>query len=553
MTQPTAQEIEAKFSILSATQADYLCTTSNLTRAFALQAATQVCHVDTYVDTPAFRLLRLGYALRVRHTDAGYRITLKSLPQQEKSHIHRRVELEGPLDTEANPLTLAHWPTAIRDTITALIGEQPVLQSLCTLRQTRRKRMVTRQQPKSTEIVAPFAELSVDEVKVYPPGEDAQLPARTDHTDHTGAVATFWEAEAELQPGEHEADLKLLTQKLGRVGGLRPNFQSKLEHALDQLSQCMIEGEHVTTHLQATMHMADACRLIWRQQLIKMVLSENGVRTDDDPESVHAMRVAVRRTRVAMQLFQPFFRRKSLRPFRKALRATGRKLGAVRDFDVALAKLTKFQKTIDTPTPERPMPLHEHWQERREVALAELLTWLDSQAYATFLTHFMDFCQTPGKGARHRHQDASHLPEPVAVRHVLPTILLQRFERVQCYETIFVDQATIPAKTLHQLRIECKYVRYVLEFTQHLLGPASTYLIRHLKNLQDQLGDLHDAVVSEKLLDALPPTNADELIHTYRHEQRAVIQHLSGEMRESLFQFITRENRRRLLQALVRL
>ncbi len=552
MTQPTPQEIEAKFLVLGATQADQLCTIATLSRSFALQATTQVCHIDTYVDTPAFCLLRLGYALRIRHTPTGYRVTLKSLLQQEKSPIHRRVELESPLDPGIEPLRLMHWPSAIRQFVSALIGESPTLLPLCTLQQTRRKRLVTRKVAKAQEAPEPFAELSVDEVKVYPATLE-YLQAAGPHTDALGYVmATFWEVEAELLPGQAEEDLTGLTHKLGLLRGLRPNSQSKLERALIALSSRVISDEQVKSHLQPEMHTADGCRLIWRQQLTQMLLNEHGVRVSDDPEFVHDMRVAVRRARVALNLFKPYFRRRALQHFRQALRTTGRKLGAVRDLDVTLAKLIKFQHTEQAMAPEELISLSEAWQMQRDQAFQDLIRWLDSETYADFLADFMHFCQTPGKRIRHRRQDANHPPQPVKVRHVLPSLLLQRFERVRCYEEIFVEGAMLPAATLHQLRIECKYLRYVLEFAQHLLGPTGERIIRALKVLQEHLGDLNDAVTSQNLIEEMPTATDSEAVDRYYHEQQATIQQQSDLARESLLQFVGLDKRRQLLQALVR-
>jgi CHAD domain-containing protein len=552
MMQPAPQEIEAKFSILNATQADYLCTTPTLTRSFVLGASVQVCHIDTYIDTAAFGLLRFGYALRIRHTPTGYRVTLKSLSQQTQSPIHRRVELEGPLDQGVTPLNLAHWPSMIRDFVVDLLGELPTLVPLCTLHQTRQKRMVWRKQGKAPEPSVPFAELSVDEVKVYP-ATFAHLQTEEATGDALGhPVADFWEAEAELQPGQAVTELEGLTHKLGQLRGLRPNRQSKLERALAELSYRVIADGQVKSYLQPTMHTADGCRLIWRQQLTQILLNEYGVRASDDPEYVHDMRVAVRRARVAMTLFRPYFRRRSLQHFRQALRTTGRKLGAVRDLDVALAKLNKFQKNNNAAAPEALTLLAEHWQAQRNQAFHDLLHWLDSETYTDFLVSFMHFCQTPGKSARHRHQGSRHPPQPVKVCHVFPSILLQRFERVRCYEDLFVEDVTIPATTLHQLRIECKYLRYLLEFSQHLLGPGGGRLIRALKVLQEHLGDLNDAVTSQNLIKNVPSATSIDVAQ-YQQEQQATIQQLSDVARTSLLAFIAVEKRRQLLQALVTL
>lgn len=548
MAQPTNQEVEAKFAILDPAQATRLCDTPTLTAAFALQTAKTVSHLDTYLDTPAYHLLRAGYALRLRQTADGYLATLKGLPLDDEGPIHRRVELEAPLPVQATPLDLAQWPNQIREFVTGVLGADPDLQPLCTLRQTRQKRLVAAQNGKTT--LPPFAELSIDQVTIFWPALSG--PAAPDAEETAAGLLTFWEAEAELLPGQDEEQLAGLVRKLQRLRGLQPNRQSKLERALEEISQCLVSNGQIITAFQPEMHTADACRLIWQRQLLRMVRNEAGVRHSHDIEYIHDMRVAVRRARVAMTLFTPYFRRKPLRTLRQMLRTTGRKLGAVRDLDVALDKLRRHQKKTAAADAADFQGLLTHWQEQRAAAFAELLTWLDSADYADFLRTFARFCRKAGKGAK-RPSAPGEPPEPLQVRHVLPSMLLARFERVRAYETLFSAEQAPPIATLHQLRIECKFLRYNLEFAQHLLGPPGRRLIGSLKEFQEHLGDLNDAAVSAGLLQRVPTEIANDALHHYCAGQQALLEELRQGVQPNLAQFVALDNRRLLLQALVRL
>jgi CHAD domain-containing protein len=57
---------------------------------------------------------------------------------------------------------------------------------------------------------------------------------------------------------------------------------------------------------------------------------------------------------------------------------------------------------------------------------------------------------------------------------------------------------------LHQLRIESKKLRYLLEFFQSLFSPEKIQiLIRNLKLLQDNLGEFNDLFIQqERLIDS---------------------------------------------------
>ena len=53
---------------------------------------------------------------------------------------------------------------------------------------------------------------------------------------------------------------------------------------------------------------------------------------------------------------------------------------------------------------------------------------------------------------------------------------------------------------LHALRIECKRLRYTLEFFREVLGSEVEEVITEVVRLQDHLGDLNDADVANAML-----------------------------------------------------
>ena len=83
----------------------------------------------------------------------------------------------------------------------------------------------------------------------------------------------------------------------------------------------------------------------------EVVENARGVLDTNDIERVHDMRVATRRLRAALEVFEPCFPRK---PYRRALREVKRVadgLGERRDRDVAIALLDGF--TTKMPAPDR--------------------------------------------------------------------------------------------------------------------------------------------------------------------------------------------------------
>jgi CHAD domain-containing protein len=76
-----------------------------------------------------------------------------------------------------------------------------------------------------------------------------------------------------------------------------------------------------------------------------------GVLAIDDPERVHDMRVATRRLRAAMEVFEPCFPRKRFRKTLREVKALADALGARRDPDVQIEFLERIVTEAD-PDPD---------------------------------------------------------------------------------------------------------------------------------------------------------------------------------------------------------
>jgi CHAD domain-containing protein len=129
-------------------------------------------------------------------------------------------------------------------------------------------------------------------------------------------------------------------------------------------------------------------------------------------------------------------------------------------------------------------------------------------------------------------------------------MLLSNFAAVRAYETWFEQPGAVPVATLHRLRIACKYLRYNLEFLANLLGPESTEIIGRLRKLQDDLGDLNDAVVSKQLLAEDQATADQKTIARYATAQEKIVEKVRNATRDDFANFVGSENRIRLLTAI---
>ena len=286
MSQPAPQEIEAKFLIGDPAVVAPLRTATELTPTYPLQDVGTVEMVDEYLDTPDLRLLRQGYGLRIRTSGEQQVVTLKSRRITDTASIYRRMEIEEPLPADATVSPISGWPEGVMQTLMPLLDGATCLAPLCRLEQTRQKRMIlgerrvtpNRRSTKQTTL----AELSFDDVRVRVDGEGPTL-------------AHYGELEIELARGLEETELHAIVAAFQAQLSMEPSPVSKLEHALNVIGRHPAEAPENWQGMQADMHMAEACRLIWREQLTEMLLNEAGVRFSSNPEYVHDMRVATRR------------------------------------------------------------------------------------------------------------------------------------------------------------------------------------------------------------------------------------------------------------------
>jgi len=120
-----------------------------------------------------------------------------------------------------------------------------------------------------------------------------------------------------------------------------------------------------------------------------------------------------------------------------------------------------------------------------------------------------------------------------------------------------------PLTTYHMLRIDCKRLRYALEFFRPVLGPDAPALIKQVTAMQDLLGELQDAHVAEALIEEFlghyrrkhkkEPAPQLEGVEGYLEAQRATQGELVGRFPEPWAALVGLDFRRTLGLALAAL
>ena len=234
--------------------------------------------------------------------------------------------------------------------------------------------------------------------------------------------------------------------------------------------------------------------------LKRMLAHEEGTRLGVDPEELHDMRVSTRRMRSALRLYGPFLAGRLVEKTNQGLRRAGSALGQVRDMDVALAKLESF--SASQADPDGTAPLHAKWSATRSTARRRMLRYLNGQSYralvATFQRMQVELLARPATAARSE-----------TVAYLAPRLIHIHWGFVAAYDAVLENA---PIELLHALRIECKRLRYGLEFFGEILPRKVVAAIPDVTAAQDHLGEMHDAAVAIEMIDAFLARRRDAAV-----------------------------------------
>jgi CHAD domain-containing protein len=131
------------------------------------------------------------------------------------------------------------------------------------------------------------------------------------------------------------------------------------------------------------MWVAEVVRVRLREQLDELCAQAVVVGAGDDPEAVHKMRVATRRLRAALRVFEDMLP-PSAAELGRELRWLAGALGAVRDLDVQIHSLGEASQTLQA-APEAAGPVVCLFEARRATAREALVgAHLDRRPRALF-------------------------------------------------------------------------------------------------------------------------------------------------------------------------
>ncbi len=428
--------------------------------------------ISVYFDTPKHKLARNSVSLRVRHNGDK---RLQTIKFEGSDDSFRRGEWEREINGNVPNLRKAQG-TALAPLLTKKLKRR--LKPIFATRVHRTSIPVSKN--------GSLIEVALDEGQVRAGRQSASIS----------------ELELELKRGKASEVFKL-AHEMAKLVPAKLALKSKAERGYDLI-------EHKPTQavcaekikLRPGTSTADAFRIIGRSTLRHITANETAVQSSDS-ESVHQMRIGLRRLRAAISLFSKLFGDKQTERIKSELNwlETG-ELSPARDLDVY------YRGTVEPlrrTAPAQPgmKELKDVLASRSAAAFAEAKAIVDSPRYRSLLLDTLQWLEVGDWAKRSR----PYRDRPI--ERFAAEILARRTKKATKKAKRLRE---LDARQRHKLRIAVKKLFSASDFFGHLFGGhrAKKRLASFkacLMGLEDSLGALNDITIHQKLAPQLAAGN----------------------------------------------
>ena len=225
-----------------------------------------------------------------------------------------------------------------------------------------------------------------------------------------------------------------------------------------------------------------------------MRANEFGIIADLDSEFLHDYRIALRKIRSVISLFRHVYSEEVTSHLKTEFAGLMAPTGRLRDLDVYLLDRQTFHAMVpDSMHPGLDRLFAMFVNERRD-AQRRLSRHLKSQGYARKVARAMEDFSDPERLPSGKNGDRP-------VDEFACSLIWKRYRKIAGIAAGITGDS--PDEDIHQLRIQCKKLRYLIEFFEPLFDPAELgRLLKPMKKLQNSLGRFNDYSVQQTSLQA---------------------------------------------------
>ena len=460
MSEPTThREVERKLRVHALYRIPPLAGSHPSISAVSPQPAVTMTAV--YHDTDDLTLFRWGITLRRREggADEGWHIKFPV----EGADVTARDELQLPLAEGA----IGDVPATYRDLVSALVRGH-VLGPVVTLRTERHPYHLLDSQGRLV------AELVDDTVAILDGGRVA---------------SSFREIEVEECDIEVRAAEDLLDAVVATLmaEGATPGSASKAAGALGPRASAppdIPEAEWPRPSGPS----GEAVRALLATHTRRLLLQDVRFRREL-PDSVHQMRVAIRRLRSGLKVFRELVEEEWASGLRTELGWAASQLGLSRDTEVLIERLRRHTDQLDAADAARAWAAMEPWLAKRaDQARLVALESLRADRYAALLQSLVTAANSPVL------TEQADLP----CSETMPPLVNSAFRRLRSAIAELTDES--PSTDWHEVRIDAKRARYAIEAIVPIFGDKARPVVARFAEVTDILGDHQDAYVAQEAI-----------------------------------------------------
>lgn len=213
-------------------------------------------------------------------------------------------------------------------------------------------------------------------------------------------------------------------------------------------------------------------------------LNEDGMIRDLDSEFLHDYRVSLRRIRSLVSLFKGVWSQESRGELKQRFSALMRITNRLRDLDVYLLDQSGYYKLLPVGMHGGLDQIFASFRRERRQQWKKLATRLQSEDYQQEMQNLGALFEPDGG------LQPGAVADDLALDYA--RVLIKKHYKRVCRIARGID-ANTPDEEVHELRIQCKKLRYLLDFFTPLMDKKTIKtVIKSLKKLQDNLGRFND-------------------------------------------------------------
>ena len=429
-----------------------------------------------YFDTPSHTLQKAKLAYRIRREGENWVATIKG-GGSSKGGLHARLEWNVSV-SNSEPEIGAFSHTEIGLKLQEIVGDE-ILEPI----------MITSFERKKVDVV-------------MPDGSTIEVAADKGAIIAGEKTAPILEIELELKTGQ-PVSLFMLGADLAREYPLLPEPDSKFYRGL-LLAGLSAENpkKNVLPQVDKTKPIGEALSVLLIELITQVLVAQRAfIENPEQPEMAHELRICLRRLRSVLTFSEPLTVIKQYTWYQDELRKLGQKIATIRGLDVAYAS---WQQVVNYKTTE----------ENSKLWVGDLLIEKRNQEMEKVVHEFRAGLATPlllGLWAELLDKDWQQV---ITYNHTAKEYVISNvaswLKKVKKDEEETVEWTD--GEYVHNLRLEIKKIRYVVEVMQPLLGESSR-LIEQLTRLQDTLGIICDSHGTEVLLKTLLRGKSGKAVH----------------------------------------